>query len=389
MKKTVVSSLLLMVAGAKVAAAAPAWCTAEGVDKQEMRYSNVKDVLAAEPDDALPAIVASLCWPDEEAKDRVKEIEKARAAWTKKLDLQENDWVDVAQYASTSKSGRYGNVPLDFEKKMAWSTLSPIEQYAGIENGFPNNGNGNSISEYTYLTNALGPKLTETGRLAYIQEACFGKHPVAEWAMCEGDIALLDRKKVNDEIRKDPKARGLDRTKIRLYLYGLDKKLAEHQKEVDSAKSKEAAYAKMFEIAAATRKDWDGIWKTETALIDLALEMDDARQTASRKAMDGCDQKTWPAWKAVVEKIPAKRFEGFQVGEMDSWIGQAMAVVTTTVPGYLASTPLFTCHKANTEKDPVISTLGSTLVYVPGLRGPRTATMWALLNAGLQLDDTS
>jgi hypothetical protein len=389
MKKTVVSCLLLLVAGGKVAAAAPAWCAADGVDKHEMMYSNVKDVLDADPSNALPAIVASLCWPDEEAKDRIKEIEKARASWSKKLDLQDTDWADVAQYASTTKSMRWGHLPLDFENKLAWSTLSPTEQYAGIENGFPNNGNGNSISEYTYLTDALGTRLTATGRLAYVQQACFNKDAIAEWAMCDGDIALLDPRKIADEIRKDTKASGLSRMKLRLIIYGLDKRLAEHAKDVEKAKAKEAAYAKMFEIAAATRKEWDTISKTETQLLDLALLMDDARQTASRKAMEGCSEKTWAAWKAVVEKLPAKGFEGFSTDITDSWMAPAAAVITTTVPGYLASIALYTCHKAAVDKDPVISTIGSTIVYVPGLRGPRTATLWALRNANLQLDDTS
>jgi hypothetical protein len=390
MKKMVVGCLLLVAVGREVAIAAPAWCAAEGVNQHEMRYSSVTDALDPDPSDALPAIVASLCWPDAEAKDRVKEIEKARAAWSKKLDLQEADWTDVAQYASTTKSMRQGSIPVDHEKKQAWTTLSPIEQFSGIENGFPNNGNGNSISEYTYLTDALGTKLSETGRLAYIQQACLGyNRSIAEWAMCEPDLALLDRKKIADEIRKDAKAKGLDRMKIRLYLHGLDTRLAEHAKEVEKARAKEAAYAKMFEMAAATRKEWDGIWKSETALLELALTMDDARQTSSRKSLEGCSEKTWAAWKAVVEKIPAKNFEGFSTGIADSWMSPAAAVITTTVPGYLASTALFNCHRATAEKDPVISTIGSVMGFVPGLRGPRTSTLWALRNANLQLDDAS
>jgi hypothetical protein len=330
-----------------------------------------------------------MCWPDDEAKDRIKEIEKARAAWSKQLDLQEPDWSDVAQFASTTKSMRYGPVAMDHERKMAWSALSPIEQYAGIESGFPNNGNGNSISEYTYLTDALGTKLTEAGRLAYIEVSCLDRQSVAEWAMCAPDLELLDRKKVADEIRRDPKASGLDRMKIRMHLYELDHRMAAHAKEVAKVKSQDAAYAKMFEVAAATRKDWDGIWKSETALLDLALVMDDARQTASRKATEGCSEKTWAAWKTVVEKMPGKSFEGFSTSIEDSWIAPAMAAVTTTVPGYLAAIALYTCHKGSAETDPVISSIGRVVEYVPGLRGPRTATLWALRNANLQLDDSS
>lgn len=386
------SIVLVAAAGGMARADVPAFCKADGVEK-ERTSSDVKSALdQADPYNALPAIIGTMCWPDREAQERQKEVEKSRQAWSKKLDMSEADWVDAAQWASEMASMRQGHdIRVDYDKKYAWSTLGPIDQFAGIQNGFPNNGSGNSVSDYTYLADALGTKLTETGRLAYIMKACIGYDTKpAEWAMCEPDIALLDRKKIATELRGDKRS-GSDKMKIRIHLFHLDGKLKTHAAEVKAIKDKEDAYPKLFEIAAATRKEWDTLWKTETALLDVALAMDDARQTRSRKAFEGCSEKTWPLWTAQVAKFPAKRFEGFSTDIADSWMAPAMAIVVSTPQGYLASHALVTCHlndKAN-DNEPVISSLGSVMTYTPGLRGPRLASLWAMRNAGLELDDQS
>ena len=395
MRKVVLGSLLVLGAlGVRSAHAdPPAWCSTPGLEKDRYRDVDVKEALGDQAMDAVHAIVGLTCFPNDEAKQRAKEVAKAREAWSKKLDLTDKEWGEVGVWGSGQPSSYQDTSDLtnEFGKKYAWSELDPVEQFAGIQNGFPNNGAGNGYSEYGYLTDALGPKLSEAGRLAWILHCSGSGTGAVSSAMCQPDIARLDRKKLAAELRAS-KATPEYKTKIRFIIYALNDRLAAHATEVKALQAKDPAYKKMFDIAETTRKEWDDLWAKQAALVDLALQMDDARQTSSRKAFEGCEDKVWPAWEAEVAKIPAKRFEGFSTKIEDSWTEPGMGVVLSTPGGYLASTALFTCltHGASaSSKDAIISTLGEVLGAYPGNRGPRQATHLAILNAGLQLDDQS
>jgi hypothetical protein len=383
--------------GARSAQAAPAWCSGEGMQKP-FGNAYVKDALTkTDPRDALPDLVVVSCWPDDEAKSRMKEIDAARAKWSKALDLTEADWADVGAWSMEQASSRNNtDISVDFNKKYAWTTLGPLDQFAAIVRGLPNNGSGNSYSDYTYLTDALGPKLSETGRMGYIIQACLRDNSdasVVEWAICAPDLALLDRKKMAEEIRKDTSRKGFDKMIVRIQAFFLAQRIKEMEPKWKAAKEKDPVYPKMFEIAAKTRKEWDGIWKTEAAALDLMLAMDDVRQTSSRKLKEGCFDKTWPAVKAAISKIEAKRFEGFSTDIADSWLAPAMGVVSNSPGGWLALAAYHTCTRdfgsGSDNKDSLSSTIGSVLSFLPGYRGPRLATQAAIMNAGLVLDDSS
>ncbi len=382
---------------AKSAQAAPAWCGAEGVQKP-FGNAYVKDALTKkDPRDALPDLVVVSCWPDDEAKSRMKEIDAARAKWSKALDLTEADWADVAQWSMEGAANRNStDISVDYNKKYAWTTMGPLDQFAAIVRGLPNNGSGNSYSDYTYLTDAFGPRLSETGRMGYIIKACLNDNTdstVVEWAICAPDLALFDKKKMGDEIRKDNSRKPFDKMIVRIQGFFLDEKIKEMQPKWKAAKEKDPAFAKVFEIAEKTRKDWNNIWKTEAAALDLMLAMDDVRQTSSRKLKEGCFEKTWPAVKAAISKVEAKRFEGFSTDIADSWLAPAVGVVSNSPSGWLALAAYHTCtrdfNSSSDNKDSLSSTIGSVLSFLPGYRGPRTAAQTAIMNAGLQLDDAS
>src|SRR5262249_38296325 len=148
-------------------------CSTKGVEKP-FGSGDVKSAInGKDPRDALPDLVVTSCWPDDEAKGRMKEIDAARARWSKALDLTEADWADVAVWAVEGAANRNStDISVDFNKKYAWTTMGPIDQFAAILRGLPNNGSGNSYSDYTYLADAFGPKLSEAGRLGYILNAC-------------------------------------------------------------------------------------------------------------------------------------------------------------------------------------------------------------------------
>lgn len=391
MRKVVLGVVAIVLGwGAKTAVAAPAWCNAEGVT--EPRSSSLRSALSGgEPFGVLPDLVGVTCWPDSDARSRMKEIDAARARWSKALDLTEADWADVAVWASAPQSSRGDWSPrLDHSKKYAWSSMGPIDQFAGIYEGLPQSENW--YSKYTYFVDALGPRLTETGRLAYILKACLNKNvgsSVVEWAICMPDLERLDRKKLAAELRKDTTRTGFDRMLVRNQLFSLDARVKAMQPEWNKAKAQDPAYAKMFEIAAATRKEWDQLWKAEEAALDLMRAMDDVRETSSRKLREGCEAKTWPAVQAAIGKVEAKRFEGIAVAhELDSWLAHALGIVANSPQGWLALAAHHLCVGRNDEQ-PVSNTIGAVLMSLPGYRGPRLASHTAILNAGLELDDAS
>jgi hypothetical protein len=152
-------------------------------------------------------------------------------------------------------------------------------------------------------------------------------------------------------------------------------------------------YGKLFEIAAATRKEWEGRAQSDAALLALAAEMDDARATKSRKAFAGCEDKTWAAWKTAMATVPAKKFEGMRDDRENgkSFVDTAMGPIVTNPSAYLASVAMLTCmtvgQERNAHHDILIRLLGDATQRWPGFRGPRTATQTAVLTAGIELDD--
>jgi hypothetical protein len=398
MRKTVLGLTAIFLGfGARAVEAAPAWCNVDGLSDYE--GTNASDVNNKEWMYALEGIIKNTCNPDKDSKARMKEIDAARAAWSTKLGLVEEDWRDFAEWFVSQRGGirlYTGEIKVstDYDKKWAFTAMTPMQQFAAITNGTHGIGSSN-YADWNYFADALGPKLSETGRLAYVLRCSdYNVHDDAVLlAMCGPDIKALDRKKVLAEVRADTAATGKMKAMVRVMLWQLDKQLAAYNVAVKKWKDKDAAYGKMFDIAAQVRTEWETIWKNETALLDLVLAMDDARQTSSRKAFEGCSEKTWPAWRAAVAKIPAKKFEGIgtdnDTAATTGWLGPALANVINTPQGYLASVALYTCHKAEADKEPVYGSIGSGIAYIPGFRGPRLATHWTIQSSGFQLDDAS
>src|SRR6185503_5347034 len=108
-------------------------------------------------------------------------------------------------------------------------------------------------SDTLYFVDALGPKLSETGRFAYVLD-CLENTSAVGLATCDGDIKRLDRAKVLDEVRAENRAGSL-KMKIRILLWQLDDKLAKYQTRVKQWRDKDPAYAKMFDIADKTRSE--------------------------------------------------------------------------------------------------------------------------------------
>lgn len=380
----------------------PVWCSAIG-DNRVDASGELKRIL--EDDDArnaLKDLVGASCKPDGEQREHMKEIVAARDKWSKRLELTEADWSDVAAYATLGQGDRMnGEVRINtmgqemgigVSLKRAWSSFDALDQWAMINADA--GASGDLSLDKNYLADALGGRLTETGRLAYIRRCIRSedKRPV-QWAMCQGDIDQLDWKKLGSELRENKAYSGADKIRVRIEADKLKAMLTTHAARVKKLVASDPGYAKMFELAQAARKEWEGRVRSDAALIELALAMDDARALNSRKAWAGCPEKTWAAWKSAMATIPAKKFEGMhdEREKGKSFVDEAMGPIINSPSVYLASVAFSTCmtvgQDRQAEHDILVRLLGESLQRWPGFRGPRTATHSAILGAGITLDD--
>lgn len=389
-------TLVAALGAATPAAAQPAWCDQPGADR--LTSYNVKYAIDNTGTDGLVDLVGVLCDPREQ-EGRGAEVEVARKRWAKELYLTDADWAEVRIWAALGGSDRnVVSMLLDprgtsrgFSRaKLAWSDLTPMDHFAVMQNGYPADSDTES-HDPSYVADALGTKLTEVGRLGYILTICRkGELRPIDLARCIGDIAVLDRKKLLQELRADRDNRYsvAERMWIRLGVRWLDQNRAVLEEQVKKWKAKDPAYAKMFEIAAEQRKLWSEHQKTHAALLDLTLAMEDARATGSRKRYEGCDARTWDAWKTAIGAMPQSAFSDVVIeGEWDTYTDAAAGAILRDPAGYLASVALILCHEHDENRDGLVEKLATHYKLWPGARGPRTSIQAAILQAGLELDD--
>ncbi len=389
-RHVIMGSLVATLAIARSASAAlPAWCATEGLDLAAHGDDhNAKDAL--KKDDvawALYYLVGATCSKDTDVDEHRDELEEARKYWNQKLDMVEADWADVAVWAMQGQGQRYPNSGfyMRVEEKRPWSSYDALEQFMALR--------AQGMDTH-YLMDALGTNLTHTGRLAYLED-CVRKNDAFEvrWAMCQPDIDAFDPGKVSAELRAAHPAGdqpvGYQRTIVRMVNYKMREDLVAHAAEVKTLIAKDEAYGKLFALSQAAHKEWEGRRKTDADLLSLVYAMDNARVTNSRKALEGCDEKTWAAWTAAVAKLPAKEFEGMHDDPgRGLFMDKAMGPIIRDPNTYLASLAVALC-RATSERDEVVYNLGSSIERWPGFRGPRTAALTAMVSAGITLDDRS
>ena len=367
--------------GGAAQAEVPAWCS--GTKGERVEFYGLDHALSGDSvAESVHDLVGALCKPDGDAKGKHAELESQRKAWSEKLGMNDADWADAAEWSVAMASMR-SNASLGRQDKKRWSAMSPLDQFALISNDIGQN------YDAAYMADAFADKLSESGRAAYLDHCLGSNEHEVTWAMCQADADAYDFKRLAAEVSSDKAHTGFDRFLVRLNGYLLKEKLVEHAAKVKAAKASDPAYGKMFELADATRKTWTGLWRTDAALLDLALTMDDARVTDSRKAFEGCDDKTWAAWKTAIGGIPAKRFAAVHPDEYRAhFLTDLVAVVGTDPRGYLAASAMYTCN-AGGKRDPLLRYIGEAFQRWSGYRGPRTATETAIRSAGLELDDRS
>lgn len=375
--KVLLGSLCVLIAHTASVSAAPTWC--KGGDEKP---SYDMKTLYTEPDVhfALLGLVAASCYPESDVAAQGKQLAAARAAWSKKLGLVEDDWADVSEWAHLQRHLR-GDTRIDERDRQApWSAYSPLDQFGILS------GASMSDVDAAYIADGFGAKLTQLGRLGYVAD-CLGhgsQDPAVFYAMCATDAATLDLGKLSAEIRADTTHSAGDRMTARLVAYDLlTVQLPKYFADAKALRAKDPAYATMFALGETAHKEWA---KVDPRWISLVADLDDARVTGSRKASAGCEARTWEAWKAVITAIPVKRFAAIHPEPGNSFAIQLVPAVTAEPNGYLAALALNECANLEGKEDLLTGAIGAALVRWPGFRGPRTATQTAILTANLKLD---
>ncbi|HSI05092.1 MAG TPA: hypothetical protein VLC93_11460, partial [Myxococcota bacterium] len=221
------------------AEAAADWCSGAGDERVDYSIDRAK---GDDPVWAIHDLVGAICFPDGDAKAQMSALEARRAEWSQKLQMNDADWIDAAAWAAASQSERYPSSTLTPEnQKKAWSELDPIEQYMLLNYEIAQHYDAN------YIADALGARLSEAGRLAYVLKACMSSNAKeVQWAMCQPDLDAFDFKKLVAELRADKAHKGYARFLIRLAAFQLlPEKRKERDPEIKAAQKKDPAYAKM------------------------------------------------------------------------------------------------------------------------------------------------
>jgi hypothetical protein len=205
---------------------------------------------------AIEEIAKTLCSTSGEVAAKRGEIEAARAAWSKKLAMQDGDWADAAAFAADT-----GHTVKQELSAKGLAALTPIDQYIAIDVGFKD-ANGYAISDPLYLTDALETRLTEVGRFSWLRQ-CVKNDSVAradgdavKWAICQADLDKFDIGKFASELRADTAHDPVTRMALRLKLLEFNEALQDYNTRKAAVVKKDDAYQKIFEVAAKARAEW-------------------------------------------------------------------------------------------------------------------------------------
>lgn len=371
--------------GARSADAEPAWCKGAKFDDD----LDLRDLSSPDAEKAMVTFAHAACAPSAEAKARLADIEKTRAAWGKRLGMVEADWADVIAWIAT-REGR--DLKLEYSTKDL-TQYTPIDQYKAFADGLPVlEGRRWEFKNAIYIADVFDTNLSEVGRYGYIEEClkasggvATSAPPAADWAICQYDIDRFDRAKFDAELRADKVHTGDVKMKLRFQAMDLKKRLAAHAENVAKAKKLDPVYPRMFEIAAAGRTEWEAGLGKNTELLALVRKMNAALWSKSRKAIEGCEAPTRAAVQAAIAKLPASTWKGMKDTKQShvGFASQAAPVLMADPEINLATEAFVMCD----QKSSTSHFFAAAVVKAPPFRGPRTMGFARMLSEKLTLDD--
>nr|HEX4312657.1 hypothetical protein [Kofleriaceae bacterium] len=388
--------MAVVVAASGVASAdTPAWCKVDG--RLEQGFADQLKDPNRDMGDQVVAVAYMKCNPQYVNKADQAVADDGYKRISQELGMTDADWADAAMYSTTNAGFRRGNGLSQKDSKAKWSELDPIDQFATIQHPTVVTPGLMGTTDPAYATDAFGSKLSATGRVAMAYRCLSegGDDKPVWWAMCQGDLDQLDWAKFNDELHADKNHTGDVRMLIRVVGHDVRQMLPARKKAIADLVAKDKEYQKLFDIAAKERATWDKRWKDRSDLIDVAVSMDDALVSQSRRATDGCHDKTWNLVTGQIKKTAAKAFlthrkPNAEYDFPEDSVNNAIGALMVDPETYLAMSSYVMCETID-EKDNKLDQLagrfGARFERWPGYRGPRTATQSDIMLANIVLDD--
>lgn len=384
MKQLLLVSVMVSTGMAGTAAAGrakAAWCNHD-LSSSSVQMQSLKGTDARQD---LDVIATAQCNPGDVADKDWPAIDAAYRNYSTRLGLDAAAWADVADWLASDDPYHWPNLKIEGKQT---SKLDPMEQLVGIET---NTAGGKTQVDPEYFLDSLGPKVSETARAYYISKCIKNSNPTA-WAVCQGDIDVLDGKKLFAEMNAATTHKGRDRMYVRLVLDEVKRALPAHAAKVKELTA-DPAWAEYFKLAKQQRADWDARWKAGGDLLALADEMDAALVDPSGHA-GSCVARSWAAVKAAAAKIPAKSFTLFrpEKEELMMFVNDARAtipgVLMNTPEGYLAGNAYAICwsiqpHDSDNRrpKDGLAEAIEDMGWQWRGFRGPRNGVEQEIFNS--------
>lgn len=375
---------VVMLATTRAAGAAPAtWCNGVQVDPGELHALERKD-----PGDLIKAFVSAECNPTREIEAHRDELEQARAMWSRRLGMTEAEWSDAVAYATTPVHAIRAGMTA-----RSLAAASPLDQYAVILKAGDSTGDMDAL----YAADMFEPRLSEAGRLAFVETSCVRPAPVDAhgmtgteviWAICQADIDRMDIPKFLEEIHTDTTHDGALKMKLRLDAYELSAALKRHLAEIEQMKARDDASKRLFTLASQAREAWSSSVGKNTRLLELVLAMDSAALTQSRKQLEGCEESTAAALAEAVSTIPARSFAGMydDRGHPNAGFAAVAGPVLATSPAVLlAAGAVLRCA----PKTDISAYLHDIVDLGAPSRGPRNAALARIKSTRITYDNAN
>jgi hypothetical protein len=349
----------------------PEWCAKAGdLD------GDLDQALGDDFDRSLPSIVGTICNPrDDKQREQRAAVEANRQGWMKRLGMTESEWAsDVIEWVKIPLVNR--NSPKVDPTGGVWSTLGPVQQFALLDG---------RAGEGHYIADAL--TLTQAGRVAYLSSCIRTRYSTEDnkpldWAACLPDVDRLDGAALGKELRGDKQSTGKERMTVRRAFALLQARLPKFKAAIDKLVA-DPTYAKQFETAKTAAEAWTRGAKDRTDLLALVRTADDVR-TGDAAALAGCAARTRDPLVAAIRGIDMNGFAAEATGE--KLHATLFRPILDSIDGYLAANAYAGCNSAT---EALADAFGLAVSANPGYRGPRTAALSAMFEAGAHVDINS
>lgn len=349
----------------------PAWCADAG-----NIHAGIDTALGDDFDRSLPAIVGVICNPTDDTQRSYRaKVEANRQAWMKRLGMNEADWAgDVMEWLQIPEALRNGSEVSG--KGGVWSTRGPVQQFALLDQLGGVAGH--------YVADAL--KLTQAGRLAYLLQCVRTTYSAdnnkpLDWAACLPDVERLDVAALGQELRTDKDSTSEERMTVRRTLDDLQRRLPKFKAKLDKLLA-DPAYAKMVDVGTKAATAWPSVAKDHADLLALVQIADDVR-SGNASQLANCAEKSRDALIAAIAAVGTSGFTGAPDGARS--YETLLAPISRGIDGYLAADAYVSC---NSGTDAIAGYIEQAMEG-PGYRGPRTAALTAMIEAGAYSDKHS